>query len=346
MASFVCRVGTSDGAVAVRTLEAADEGALRNELARQGARLFSVTAAPGTASPGKAATFSLAGLLPFRRRGVKNQGVPHLQPGARGAPEGRAADRERLRHSPRAAGEPALQGDPQGRPQPARLGRRALGRLPLPRRRLPPALRDVSQGRRALGRGRKGAAPLSRLPEDPRRDPAQGDGGPRLSGGPHRPVHRARRHPDDVRHPEVPGVLRGLRAGRAAPHHADGDRDGRLPARARSRHGGGARRGGRHSLPLEVERCRGHRLGRFPPAPSAHRDDPPAVRALAVLPLARDARRAGTPLVPALDIAAGAVANRRVSGAVAAVVPRVREGAELWRSLEETGIGSRRSRSR
>ncbi len=47
---------------------------------------------------------------------------------------------------------------------------------------------------------------------------------------------------------------------------------------------------------------------------------------------------AGTPLVPALDIAAGAVANRRVSGGVAAVVPRVREGAELWRSLEETGI--------
>jgi type IV pilus assembly protein PilC len=47
---------------------------------------------------------------------------------------------------------------------------------------------------------------------------------------------------------------------------------------------------------------------------------------------------AGTPLVPALDIAAGAVANRRVSGAVAAVVPRVREGAELWRSLEETGV--------
>ncbi|HMA29492.1 MAG TPA: type II secretion system F family protein [Thermoanaerobaculia bacterium] len=47
---------------------------------------------------------------------------------------------------------------------------------------------------------------------------------------------------------------------------------------------------------------------------------------------------AGTPLVPALEIASGAVANRRVSGAVAAVVPRVREGSELWRSLEETGI--------
>lgn len=73
MSSFVCRVGTADGAVAVRTLEAADEAALRNELARQGARLFSVKAAPGMASPGKAVSFSLAGLLPFRRRGVKNQ---------------------------------------------------------------------------------------------------------------------------------------------------------------------------------------------------------------------------------------------------------------------------------
>lgn len=46
---------------------------------------------------------------------------------------------------------------------------------------------------------------------------------------------------------------------------------------------------------------------------------------------------AGTPVVPALDIAAGAVANRKISGAVASVVPRVREGAEVWRSLESTG---------
>jgi len=46
---------------------------------------------------------------------------------------------------------------------------------------------------------------------------------------------------------------------------------------------------------------------------------------------------AGTPVVPALEIAAGAVPNRRVSGAVASVVPRVREGAEVWRSLESTG---------
>jgi type IV pilus assembly protein PilC len=46
---------------------------------------------------------------------------------------------------------------------------------------------------------------------------------------------------------------------------------------------------------------------------------------------------AGTPLVTALDISTGSVGNRRVSDAVASVVPKVREGAELWRSLEETG---------
>ncbi|HQR47382.1 MAG TPA: type II secretion system F family protein [Thermoanaerobaculia bacterium] len=46
---------------------------------------------------------------------------------------------------------------------------------------------------------------------------------------------------------------------------------------------------------------------------------------------------AGTPLVPALEISGGAVANRRVSDAVQTVVPKVREGAELWKSLEQTG---------
>jgi len=46
---------------------------------------------------------------------------------------------------------------------------------------------------------------------------------------------------------------------------------------------------------------------------------------------------AGTPLVPALEISSGAVVNRKVADAVRNVVPKVREGAELWRSLEETG---------
>jgi type II secretory pathway component PulF len=45
----------------------------------------------------------------------------------------------------------------------------------------------------------------------------------------------------------------------------------------------------------------------------------------------------GTPLVPALEISTGSVANRRIALAVASVVPKVREGAELWRSLEHTG---------
>jgi type IV pilus assembly protein PilC len=46
---------------------------------------------------------------------------------------------------------------------------------------------------------------------------------------------------------------------------------------------------------------------------------------------------AGTPLVTALEISTGSIGNRKVSDAVASVVPKVREGAELWRSLENTG---------
>jgi type IV pilus assembly protein PilC len=46
----------------------------------------------------------------------------------------------------------------------------------------------------------------------------------------------------------------------------------------------------------------------------------------------------GTPLVPALENSAEAIGNRSVSRKVAAIVPRVREGGELWRALEGTGI--------
>ena len=46
----------------------------------------------------------------------------------------------------------------------------------------------------------------------------------------------------------------------------------------------------------------------------------------------------GTPLVPALENAADAIGNRAVSRRVREVVPRVREGRELWKTLEETGI--------
>lgn len=46
----------------------------------------------------------------------------------------------------------------------------------------------------------------------------------------------------------------------------------------------------------------------------------------------------GTPLVPSLENAAEAIGNRFVSRRVASVVPRVREGGELWRALEGTGM--------
>jgi type IV pilus assembly protein PilC len=46
----------------------------------------------------------------------------------------------------------------------------------------------------------------------------------------------------------------------------------------------------------------------------------------------------GTPLVPAMENAADAIGNLHVSKRVRKVVPRVREGGELWRALESTDI--------
>lgn len=46
----------------------------------------------------------------------------------------------------------------------------------------------------------------------------------------------------------------------------------------------------------------------------------------------------GTPLVPSLENAADAIGNRHISRRVRAVVPKVREGGELWHALESTGI--------
>jgi len=46
----------------------------------------------------------------------------------------------------------------------------------------------------------------------------------------------------------------------------------------------------------------------------------------------------GTPLVPALENASAAIGNRFVSAQIADVIPRVREGGELWKALESTGI--------
>lgn len=49
---------------------------------------------------------------------------------------------------------------------------------------------------------------------------------------------------------------------------------------------------------------------------------------------------AGTPLVTALEICSGSISNRKIAGAVDTVAPKVREGAEMWKSLEETKLFS------
>ena len=48
----------------------------------------------------------------------------------------------------------------------------------------------------------------------------------------------------------------------------------------------------------------------------------------------------GTPMVPALEIASQSITNHLVSTKVAGIVQNVREGEPLWRSLETTGVAS------
>jgi type IV pilus assembly protein PilC len=48
----------------------------------------------------------------------------------------------------------------------------------------------------------------------------------------------------------------------------------------------------------------------------------------------------GTPLVPSLESAADAIGNLQVSRKVREVVPRVREGGELWKALEDAKVFS------
>jgi len=46
----------------------------------------------------------------------------------------------------------------------------------------------------------------------------------------------------------------------------------------------------------------------------------------------------GTPMVPAIEIASQSVTNRMIGGRLETLIPKVREGQPLWRSLEETGV--------
>jgi len=76
MPTYVCRVGMGDGAIVTRAIEAPDESALKAEVARLGARLFSVKLAGGEFAPGAAGgarsvASVLSGLVPRRGRPVK-----------------------------------------------------------------------------------------------------------------------------------------------------------------------------------------------------------------------------------------------------------------------------------
>src|SRR3989442_1106900 len=46
----------------------------------------------------------------------------------------------------------------------------------------------------------------------------------------------------------------------------------------------------------------------------------------------------GTPMVPAIEIASQSVTNQMISSKVAGIVQNVRQGEPLWRSLESTGV--------
>jgi type IV pilus assembly protein PilC len=46
----------------------------------------------------------------------------------------------------------------------------------------------------------------------------------------------------------------------------------------------------------------------------------------------------GTPMVPAIEIASQSVSNQMISGKIAGIVQKVREGEPLWRSLEGTKV--------
>jgi type IV pilus assembly protein PilC len=343
MPTYVCRVGMGDGAIVTRAIEAPDESALKTEVARLGARLFSMTVAGGEGAPGAAgASRSLAGLLaglvPRRRRPVRtgeflvfNQELVALLK----------------------AGLPIVNGFEI-----------LLERQENPR--FKAILKDVRD--QLVSGVALSDAFLSHGEAFPRLYATSLKAGER-SGEVEKVLRRYLAYQKilgSVRRKVAgaliyPAVLVALSAGLVAvlmtyviPKFREffaGFEAGRLPFITRmvvgtadflhahvlvmaaslavggviltrwkaSDSGSIAWDGFLLRLPLVGTILQQFALSQFS-------------RSLATLV------GAGTPLVPALDIASGAVANRRVSGAVAAVVPRVREGAELWRSLEETDI--------
>ena len=202
----------------------------------------------------------------------------------------------------------------------------------------PADLLDLAARRRALGRPRGRSAALPPLPEDHRQPAEARHRRPDLPDRPHHPVDRHGVHHADEGHPEIRGVLRRLRR-RAAVVHQVHDQRGERAEHEPADHD--HRRGGRvflfrrwistsgriawDSFKLHIP-LSGGILHRF-----------------AIMQFTQSLGTllaGGTPMVPAIEIASQSVTNQLVASKIFGMVQNVREGEPLWRSLENTGAMS------
>jgi type IV pilus assembly protein PilC len=338
MPTYVCRLGLADGAIATKAIEAADEGALRNEISRLGAKLFSVKTAAGAAAavPG-APTRAFRLRLPFRRQSVKiqeflvfNQELVALLKA--GLPIVNGLD-ILLERQENAHFKSILQD----------VRNQLVSGI---------ALSDafLSHGDifpRLYATSLKAGERSGEIEKVLRRYLAY----QKILGSIRRKVTGALVYP---------AVLIGLSIGLililmtyVIPRFREffaGFEAGQLPFVTRAVIGTADFMRAHVLVMAVVAIGAGFLFTRWKKTTAGRKSFD---RMLLQLPLLGAILRqfalsqfsrslstlvgAGTPLVPALEIAAGSVANRHVSAAVEAVVPRVREGAELWRSLEDTG---------
>ena len=160
-----------------------------------------------------------------RPRRVKAAPVPGVQPGARGAAQGRTAAAPVTRSAARAAHPSPPARRPRRGPRAGQVGRGPLRRVRPLRRPLPAALRGEPQGRRTLGRARDRDPPLHPLPAARARGAPQGGLGVGLPGGAGGAFRADDRGDDALRHPagsrtSTPGSTSSCRRSRA-PSSAD-----------------------------------------------------------------------------------------------------------------------------
>ena len=161
MPNYLFRLGSPDGQVIERNIEAVDLSSAREEVVRQGFHIFQV----------RKSGFSFRDLLPGKKvisterfllfnqelLALVKAGLPIIQ-----SFDIMLERQKNLRFR-------EVLTDIREK---AEVGRRALRRLRLVRRRLPADLLDLASRRRALRRSRRRAAPLPALSED-HRQPAQ-----------------------------------------------------------------------------------------------------------------------------------------------------------------------------